>query len=441
MDDKKYQVFVSSTYKDLYNARKKVIEAILSIYHFPVGMEMFSADDSEQWEIIKETIDASDYYIVIIGHRYGALSDEDISYTEKEYRYAKEIGVPVLAFIRSRKVLLTDDDRESDPKIQKKLDKFISLAQESKMCDFWETPDELVTKVAIALPKIFKRTPRVGWIRSSGGLSKETIEELARLSNENRMLRERVVYLERDVTLDSPNLIVKLNEDANLSLNLQPDYEPITIPKELSITDIPDEYLEFVSQESIDKYNASFPSEDEVRKYNEQCRFYFRAKNNSIQINTEIKNIGRVSASNVSVDVEFPNFVYVMSCSELNKLNSPNKILPVNPITTARARKSLRDLRSGNFSSTFGQIEDVDSIGNKLSSIFELPNIHGVNSWSNIQDGVVEFYEKKIMHTKTAYCDSIIIVPLKSGEGVVKVNIICEEYKEAISLELPIIVK
>ncbi|BEN63137.1 hypothetical protein SMKC072_09590 [Serratia marcescens] len=100
MDDKKYQIFVSSTYKDLYKARKKVIEAILSIYHFPVGMEMFSADDSEQWEIIRETIDASDYYIVIIGHRYGVMTNDEYSYTEREYRYAKEIGIPVLAFIR-----------------------------------------------------------------------------------------------------------------------------------------------------------------------------------------------------------------------------------------------------------------------------------------------------------------------------------------------------
>ena len=56
--NKKYQVFVSSTYKDLQEARAKVRDAILSMYHFPVGMELFGAANEEQWQIISETIDS-----------------------------------------------------------------------------------------------------------------------------------------------------------------------------------------------------------------------------------------------------------------------------------------------------------------------------------------------------------------------------------------------
>lgn len=79
--EKKYQIFISSTYIDLIEERKAVQETILSMYQIPIGMEMFSADDEEQWEIIKETIDSSDYYIIIIGHKYGSLTKEGISYT------------------------------------------------------------------------------------------------------------------------------------------------------------------------------------------------------------------------------------------------------------------------------------------------------------------------------------------------------------------------
>ena len=50
--EKKYQIFISSTYEDLKTARKKVQDAILSMYHFPVGMELFGAADEDQWEII-----------------------------------------------------------------------------------------------------------------------------------------------------------------------------------------------------------------------------------------------------------------------------------------------------------------------------------------------------------------------------------------------------
>ncbi|MCQ9124096.1 DUF4062 domain-containing protein [Rodentibacter caecimuris] len=47
MDNKKYQVFVSSTYTDLIEVRNKVINSILSMEQFPAGMEMFSAEDSQ----------------------------------------------------------------------------------------------------------------------------------------------------------------------------------------------------------------------------------------------------------------------------------------------------------------------------------------------------------------------------------------------------------
>lgn len=45
--EKKYQIFVSLTYTDLIEERQKVIDSILSMYQFPVGMEMFNAIDED----------------------------------------------------------------------------------------------------------------------------------------------------------------------------------------------------------------------------------------------------------------------------------------------------------------------------------------------------------------------------------------------------------
>ncbi|EME0904200.1 DUF4062 domain-containing protein [Vibrio parahaemolyticus] len=56
--------------------------------HIPVGMEMFSAADEEQWKIIQRQIDESDYYVVIAAHKYGSIAADGVSYTEKEYDYA-----------------------------------------------------------------------------------------------------------------------------------------------------------------------------------------------------------------------------------------------------------------------------------------------------------------------------------------------------------------
>ena len=51
--DKRYQVFVSSTFEDLQEERREVMQALLSLDCIPTGMELFPAADDESWELIK----------------------------------------------------------------------------------------------------------------------------------------------------------------------------------------------------------------------------------------------------------------------------------------------------------------------------------------------------------------------------------------------------
>lgn len=97
--EKRYQVFISSTYADLKDERQHVLKTLMEMDCIPAGMEMFPAADEEQWEFIKKIIDDCDYYLLIIGGRYGSLSEEGISYTEKEFNYAIEKDLKVIAFI------------------------------------------------------------------------------------------------------------------------------------------------------------------------------------------------------------------------------------------------------------------------------------------------------------------------------------------------------
>ena len=124
--NKKYQIFISSTYEDLKEERSKVVATILKANHFPIGMEMFSADNVEQWEQIKRTIDSSDYYVLIIKKRYGSLTKEGISYTEKEFNYATQQKIPVLAFVISEEASIPNMDIEDNPDKMIKLKSFIS---------------------------------------------------------------------------------------------------------------------------------------------------------------------------------------------------------------------------------------------------------------------------------------------------------------------------
>jgi len=186
----KYQIFVSSTYEDLQKQREQVIRAVLELGHIPVGMEMFSAGDEEQWRLIQRQIDQTDYYVVIVAHRYGSM-DGEISYTEKEYDYATKIGVPVLGFIIDDSVSWPPEYIDKDPLPLTKLVSFKEKLKK-KMVSFWTNADDLWGKCSIALVKAMNTHPRAGWIRADAAAGPEVTKELTRLSIENAEFRKRL---------------------------------------------------------------------------------------------------------------------------------------------------------------------------------------------------------------------------------------------------------
>lgn len=196
----KYQVFVSSTYEDLASERDTVIKAILEMGHIPVGMEMFSAADDEQWKIITRHIDESDYYCVLVAHRYGSTTG-GISYTRKEYEYAAKQGLPVLGFVIDNSAGWPPEKMETDPGQAAALTDFKELVK-SRPVSFWRNADDLYGKVSIALSKAFTTTPREGWMRASSSLGPEMTRELTRLSAENAAMREEIDRLQRKLSSD-----------------------------------------------------------------------------------------------------------------------------------------------------------------------------------------------------------------------------------------------
>lgn len=195
--EKRYQVFISSTFADLEEERKEVMEAILNLDCFPAGMEMFPAADIEQFEYIKTVIDQSDYYILIIAGRYGSLAEDGSSYTEKEYEYAREMGIPVLVFIKKDIENIPLNKTDNDQELRKKLIEFRNKVMESRLAKFWDEKLQLKYMVHESLSKTIRMNPRDGWVRGNNITKAETFMELEKLRIENDDLKNSIEELMR----------------------------------------------------------------------------------------------------------------------------------------------------------------------------------------------------------------------------------------------------
>lgn len=180
--DKRYQVFVSSTFIDLRDERHQVIEALLELDCIPAGMELFPAANDDQWTLIRRVIDDSDYYLVIIGGRYGSQGPEGLSYTEMEYRYAVESGKPVMAFLHQNPGALPANRTEESADGRAKLQAFRDLAQQ-RVVRYWESPADLGGHVSRSLVKLTRSNPAVGWVRADRVPGIDASQEILRLRN------------------------------------------------------------------------------------------------------------------------------------------------------------------------------------------------------------------------------------------------------------------
>ena len=136
--------------------RQAAVEAILKKGHIPAGMELFTAGDKSQWDVIKKWIDESDIYLLILGGRYGSIDNETgLSYTEMEYNYALEKKKPFFALSLSDDIL-NNKSVEIIRDFDLKNPKYISFKEKvkSKMCAFPKNIDQIKTEINHSLDNL-----------------------------------------------------------------------------------------------------------------------------------------------------------------------------------------------------------------------------------------------------------------------------------------------
>lgn len=223
--DKRYQIFISSTFADLIEERRGIMEAVTELGCFPAGMEMFPATDMEQFEYIRTVIDESDYYVLVIAGRYGSVAEDGISYTEKEFDYAIEKGIPVLAFIKKDIDSISVSKTDQNMDLKEKLNKFREKAFRGRLGKTWNSAAELKYEIHSSLSKEFKIHPRTGWIRGDELSNKEAHEIIEKLKNENNDLKSKLIKLEEERAQENHEEVIASNIELKIEKNFKIDFE------------------------------------------------------------------------------------------------------------------------------------------------------------------------------------------------------------------------
>ena len=194
---KRLQVFVSSTYTDLRDERQAAVEAILTAGHIPAGMELFTSGDESQMEVIKQWIQESDVFLLILGGRYGSVEPtSNKSYTQLEYEYAVSLGKPSFACVITEGALENRVKSLGSSSMETTYSRELKAFRElvlSKMVRFWDDFKDIKIAVGETLSTFARRDDLMGWVHASQEANMPALaNEIARLSSENAELRNKL---------------------------------------------------------------------------------------------------------------------------------------------------------------------------------------------------------------------------------------------------------
>ncbi|WP_312284551.1 DUF4062 domain-containing protein [Yokenella regensburgei] len=218
---RKLQVFVSSTFTDLIEERQAAVSAILKAGHIPAGMELFTAADRSQMDIIKNWIDESDVYMLILGGRYGSIEPTTgKSYTELEYDYAVDQGKALFAVVIKEEALEkkvkehgTDFLERDEPKSLSEFKKKVL----SNISSFFEDVKDIRLCVHESLSDFSANRKLKGWV-SAGEIidTHDLAEEIKKLNEENRKLKSDIEAKDKKINTLTNDKDIELKELHNV---------------------------------------------------------------------------------------------------------------------------------------------------------------------------------------------------------------------------------
>lgn len=147
-------IFVSSTYKDLAACRAEVEKQLIGLEQAVKGMEYFGSSSDTPLDVCKNKLKECKLMILLLGVSYGSIEPlSGKSYTELEYDYATELGIPVLAYeadLSSHNIGIPLDAVDFDNKSL--LDNFKKTVEKSHLISRFTSIDDLGKRISHDVP-------------------------------------------------------------------------------------------------------------------------------------------------------------------------------------------------------------------------------------------------------------------------------------------------
>lgn len=173
------RVFVSSTFDDLREYRAAAIRSLRQLGHEVVAMEEFTAASAPPVQVVLEKVEQADAYLGLFAWRYGYVPRDDgafpegtrlpegavakkTSITHLEYLRARELDLPILAFLLEEaapwppdKVDAFKGETSRRPKLTgASIRELRKELQSERIVAFFSSPAEVEARVATAVTNL-----------------------------------------------------------------------------------------------------------------------------------------------------------------------------------------------------------------------------------------------------------------------------------------------
>lgn len=200
MLDTRYQIFISTSGRDMQPERMVLSQTLVGMGFFAWGLEHRTPLTTT---LARRQIDECDYVILLLGSQYGEQSISGVSYLSLEYEYALSQAKHIIVFMHEQPENREIDLQETHQQLK---DKFLAfrkkLLHEAKHIFYFKTPRELELAIRLNMPLMVEQHGGDGWV--SAHQAHQLVDEIKLLKSKISQLEQRLAEPSTQLTEVAP---------------------------------------------------------------------------------------------------------------------------------------------------------------------------------------------------------------------------------------------